>query len=174
MSAPLPDTPMRKWSQSDERMRAEGPDPVEYPQFYDGVTIKRVIAYVIDFVICTLLGLVGGVVASILGVMSFGLLFGPLIALLALIPLAYYTYFIARSPAYATWGMRFVGIRVYRLNGEGPELLQAFVQSVVFLITAPATSFLILAVCLFNSRRRCLHDIVAGTLILNDPDNLKD
>lgn len=174
MSAPLPDAPAPKWSHDDRKMRAEGPDPIEYPQFYDGVTIKRVIAYVIDFIISGLLVFAGMIVASVVGIMSFGLLFGPLTALLALVPIAYYVYFIAHGPSYATPGMRFVGIRVYRLDGNGPELLQAFVQTVVFVFTVPATSFLILAVCLFNSRRRCLHDILAGTLILNDPDNLKD
>ncbi|NVK18047.1 MAG: RDD family protein [Methylocystaceae bacterium] len=157
------------WQPTQEQRKAEGPDPIEYPEYYDGISIKRILAYVIDFIICAVVGFIGVIIASIVGLMSFGLLFGPMIALLALIPIIYHTVLIASDKS-ATIGMRFVGIRVYRLDGGRPEMLQAFIQTAIFFFTAPPTSFLILIVCLFNTRRRCLHDILAGTLTLNDPE----
>jgi len=150
-----------------ESKRAEGPDPIEHPEYYDGVSLKRMLAYVVDFMICVVLGIIGGVIASIGGIVTLGLLFGPLMALLALIPIAYHTFLIS-SPYSATFGMRLMGVRVYRLDGQKPEMLQAFVQTALFFFTAPPTSFLILIVGLFNTRRRCLHDMLAGTIILND------
>ena len=169
MVSPQTNIPAPKWDPNNEKRQAEGPDPIEYPEYYDGITIKRVFAYAIDFLICAVLGLVGWFVAAIVGIMSFGLLLGPMMALLVLIPIAYHTYFIGTGKS-ATLGMRFCGIRVYRLDGGRPELLQAFIQTAVFFFTISATSLLILLVCLFNTRRRCLHDMLAGTLILNDPE----
>ncbi|WP_419796831.1 MAG: RDD family protein [Terasakiella sp.] len=163
-------TPSARWQETTANRKAEGPDPIERPEYYEGISVKRIIAYVIDFIICASLGLVGAVVASIAGIMTFGLLFGPLMAILALIPILYHTFLIA-SPHSATYGMRFVGIRVYRLDGGQPELLQAFIQTAVFFFTAPPTSFLILIVSLFNTKRRCLHDMLAGTLVLNNVDS---
>jgi uncharacterized RDD family membrane protein YckC len=155
------------WQASDESMKAEGPDPIESPEYYDGISSKRIIAYVIDFLICAGLGLVCWFFAAIIGFLSFGLLLAPMMVLIALLPIAYHTYLIG-SKGSATFGMRFCGIKVYRLDGQAPEMLQAFILSAVFFFTAPATSFLILLVALFNIRRRCLHDMMAGTIILND------
>jgi len=160
-------TPVGQGHPHGSNPKAEGPDPVESPEYYDGISVKRIIAYVIDFIICASLGLIGTVVASVAGIMTFGLLFGPLMAVLALIPIIYHTFLIA-SPESSTYGMRFVGIRVYRLDGKRPETLQAFIQTALFFFTAPPTSFLILLVGLFNTKRRCLHDMLAGTLVLNN------
>ncbi|MDV7338674.1 RDD family protein [Terasakiella sp. A23] len=167
MSGRSSKVPAPQWQRFEEHKKAEGPDPVEYPDYYDGISVKRIIAYAIDFLICAVVGFIGAIFASVVGLMSFGLLFGPLMALLALIPITYHTLLIGSSRA-ATLGMRFVGIRVYRLDGERPEMLQAFIQTAIFFFTAPPTSFLILIVCLFNTRQRCLHDILAGTIVLND------
>lgn len=164
--------PVRRWQASDDNRRAEGPDPVEYPEYYEGISIKRILAYVIDFLICSGLFLAGWFVAGIIGMITFGLLLVPLMGALALIPILYHTLLIASSKS-ATIGMRFCGIRVYRLDGGRPEMMQAFIQAAVFFFTGPPTSFLILIVCLFNTRRRCLHDILAGTLVLNDPEKSK-
>jgi len=167
----VPANSSMRWKTKDENMTAEGPDPIEYPEYYDGISMKRIIAYIIDFLICAGLGLAGWFVAAIVGFLSFGLLLVPLMAGIALIPIVYHTLLIGSRQS-ATFGMRFSGVRVYRLDGGRPEMLQAFIQSAVFFFTAPATSFLILLVALFNIRRRCLHDMLAGTIILNDPDKV--
>ena len=162
--------PAQRWQSDGNNRRAEGPDPVLHPEYYDGITAKRVFAYAIDFLICAALGLAGWFVAAVVGLLSFGLLFAPLIAALALLPVAYHTLMIG-SERSATVGMSFVGIRVFKLDGDRPEMLQAFIQSALFFFSISITSFFVLLVCLFNTRRRCLHDMLAGTLVLNDPEN---
>ena len=42
------------------------------------------------------------------------------------------------------------------------------VHAIVFWITVSALTPLILLVCLFNDRRRCLHDILVGTVVINN------
>ncbi len=169
----MTNTPVHQWQAQDGDRRAEGPDPVLHPEYYEGITIKRVFAYAIDFLICVGLGLAGWFIAAVGGLLSFGLLFGPLVAAIALIPVAYHTLMIGSEKS-ATFGMRFCGLRVFRLDGERPEMLQALIQSALFFFSISITSFFILLVCLFNTRRRCLHDMLAGTLVLNDPENRKE
>ncbi|HEX9462571.1 MAG TPA: RDD family protein [Alphaproteobacteria bacterium] len=82
-----------------------------------------------------------------------------------LIPLAYHTLLIG-GPRSATLGQRLFDVEVRRVDGGRPTHLQAFVQTVIFYVTAGMTSGLILIVPLFNRRRRALHDVLAGTLTL--------
>jgi uncharacterized RDD family membrane protein YckC len=39
---------------------------------------------------------------------------------------------------------------------------------VVFWVTVSMLTPFILLVCLFNDRRRCLHDILVGTVVINN------
>lgn len=143
-----------------------GPDPITAPEFYEAIAMKRIVAYAIDVVICFLLGAAAWFAAFVAGIMTFGVLLAPLMALTALVPLGYHVFMVG-SPSSATLGMRLMGIRVFRLDGGRPSYPQVFVQIAVFYLTVPTTSFLILLICFFNPYRRCLHDYLAGTLTLN-------
>jgi uncharacterized RDD family membrane protein YckC len=44
------------------------------------------------------------------------------------------------------------------------------VHAVVFWITVSALTPLILLVSLFNDRRRCLHDLLVGTVVINNAE----
>jgi len=134
-------------------------DRLQDPALYDGIILKRVIAYLIDAVILSALG-VGMVM---IGIMSFGLLLPLIWPVLPVIPLAYHTLTVG-SAGSATIGMRICGIRVVSIDGYPPNLIQAFVLALVFYLTIGVTSGLVLLVALFTDRGRCLHDFVAGTL----------
>ena len=142
-------------------------NPENFPELYENVVQKRMVAYVIDILICAFVGFVATIFASFLGVVTFGLLFGPLMVIVGLIPFIYNTYLIGTGEN-ATIGMRFMGVKVYTITGSTLTILQAFVHVFLYYLTVPTTSFLILFVCLFNVHRRCLHDIVAGTIVLNN------
>ncbi len=129
------------------------------PALYDGIIVKRMIAFVIDAVILSILG--AALIA--LGIMSFGLLLPLIWPVLPVIPLAYHTLTVGARGS-ATIGMRICGIRVISIDGVAPNLLQAFILALLFYLTVGATSGLILLVALFTDRGRCLHDFVAGTL----------
>ncbi len=67
--------------------------------------------------------------------------------------------------------MQTMGIEVRASDGQRPSLLQAFTMTALFYISIALTSMLILVVALFNDRRRCVHDILSGTIVvLSDPD----
>lgn len=147
-------------------------DAWAHPEYFQGVTLRRIVAYVIDVMVVALLAILLWFITSFLVVLSFGLLF-PLKALaLALLPLAYHILLIA-SPGAATFGMRAMGLRVMsiapgaELDGGRPTLFQAMIQIVAFYGSVAFTGSLILLVALFNPRRRTLHDWLAGTVVVN-------
>mgnify|MGYP000986562236 FL=1 len=150
----------------------EWADPWRHPELFRGVTARRIFAYMVDLVV---VGIVAAAVwfgFGVLALLSLGLLL-PLQALaVALTPLAYHSFLIS-SPAAATLGMRVMGVHVASVANDGgsgrPTLFQAMIKTVAFYGSVALTSFLVLAVALFNPRRRTLHDWLAGTVVVNDP-----
>jgi uncharacterized RDD family membrane protein YckC len=137
------------------------PDAMSHPELFDGVVFKRAVGYLIDAIILS------GAVLFLwfLVVVTLGLL-GPVAALVSpLLPLAYHTLLIG-GPNSATIGMRLMGVEVRRLDGGRPDIIQALVQTLLFYATLAFTG-LLLIVALFNDRRRCLHDWLSGTLVVN-------
>lgn len=103
------------------------------------------------------------VVMLALGVVTLGLawvLIGPL---MAAVPVLYYTMTIG-GPRSATIGMRTLDVEVRSWNGERPGYFQAFLMTVIFLLTVWPTALLILLVSLFDRRGRTLHDILSATV----------
>jgi uncharacterized RDD family membrane protein YckC len=140
------------------------PDPFAAPANYRGVLVRRVFAYWVDLFCIGLLVAFAWLALWILAIVSLGLL-SPLLLILGLIPVLYHTLTIG-GPHSATPGMRLTGVEVRSWTGERPSYLQAFVQTVLFYVTVYPTWSLILLVALFNERRRTLHDILAGTLVI--------
>lgn len=149
---------------------ADGPgadpfDPALNPELFDGVTIRRIAAYVIDFLIIALLVLTAMSAFWVLGILSFGVLSPFLVAILPFIPLAYHTILIG-GPESATLGMRLFGIETRRMDGGHPGYLQAGLLTVVFYVSVGATGWLILLVALFNGCGRTLHDYLCGAVVI--------
>ncbi len=127
------------------------------PEYFDGVTLRRIAAYMIDLLIIGVLLLTATSAFWVLGVLSFGLLSPVLIAVLPFIPLAYHTFLIG-GPRSATLGMALFGIEARRMNGGHPDYLQAGLWTVVFYVSVGVTGWLILLVVLFNGHGRTFHD----------------
>lgn len=149
-------------------------DPWGQPRYYMGITARRVYAYCIDLVVVGLLMGMVFMASIILGALTLGLLWPALMLVMALTPIAYHTLTIA-GPRAATLGMRAANIRVMSVganafDGNGrPSLLQAAIQTACFYGSVAVTGSLILLVALFNPRRRTVHDMLAGTVVVNDP-----
>jgi len=155
--------------------REAGPDPFDpvlNPELFDGVTIRRIAAYMIDLVIIGILVLVAMATFSVLGLLSFGLLSPVLIAVLPFIPLAYHTILIG-GPRCATFGMRLFGIENRRMDGGHADYLQAGLLTVVFYVSVGFTGWLILLVALFNGHGRTFHDYLCGTLTIRPHLNIE-
>jgi uncharacterized RDD family membrane protein YckC len=149
-------------------------DPWNHPRYYMGVTARRVYAYILDIVIVWLLLGMAYVASVILGALTLGLLWPPLMVAIVLVPFTYHTLTIGGRRS-ATLGMRAAGLRVMSIapgaeQSDGrPTLIQAMIQTVCFYGSVAVTGSLILLVALFNPRRRTLHDFLAGTVVVNDP-----
>ena len=148
----LPDQPARTFSW------AEGPDPLSRPELFEGVIIRRVLAYLIDVAI--LLGVTGFM--WLLVVLTLGMLATIAAILTPLIPLAYHTLLIGGRDS-ATIGMRMLGIHVRRVDGGAPDYPQAGLLTLLFYASMALTG-LLLVVAFFNDRGRCLHDYLSGTI----------
>ena len=149
---------------SNRAWTGEAPDPIIRPDYYDGVVLRRSIAYAIDGAILFLVAAVLTVFSWILGFMTLGLGFH-LLPLVPLIPIAYATLLIGGTRS-ATIGMRLLGIQVKSWRGERPNMVQALVMTLLFYGTIAITWFVGLLVVFFNARRRAAHDFLAGTVVV--------
>ncbi len=144
------------------------PDPYARPELFDGLLWRRVLAYLIDAFCIGVLLILCWVIVLLLTVLSLGLLWPVLQVCLLLVPLAYHTLLLS-GPRAATIGMRCLDIELRSWHGERPSFLQALVQTVLFYLTVGATCSLILIFALFNRRKRTLHDVLAGTVMVRSP-----
>ena len=146
----------------------EAPSDVFNPDDYESIRLRRIFAYAIDVLCIAVISIAATVVATFLGIITFGVLTPLLVLGLALIPLIYNTLLVGGRGS-ATLGMRFMNVRMERMNGGGPDYLVAFIHAAVFYLTIAATSSLILLVSIFNPRGRCLHDYLVDTVIRRIP-----
>jgi uncharacterized RDD family membrane protein YckC len=140
-------------------------DPVAQRQLFDGVLGKRFIAFLIDAVIIFLLWVVAGLAVFVLGVLTLGLawlLFG---AIFAIVGLGYNAVTIG-GPNSATIGQRLMGLEVRMWFGGRVAPIVAAFHALLFWLSL-TIFFPILLWPLFDSRKRFLHDILAGVVVVN-------
>ncbi|UCH75383.1 MAG: RDD family protein [Rhodospirillales bacterium] len=158
----LPDRPVRQFSWTTP------PDPLDHPNLFEGIILKRVVAYLVDVAI--LLGVTGFL--WLLAILTLGLLGGIAAILTPLIPLAYHTILIGGADS-ATIGMRITGIHVRRIDGGAPDYPQAALLTLLFYASMALTG-LLLIIAFFNERSRCLHDYLSGTITVVNIDPSAD
>jgi uncharacterized RDD family membrane protein YckC len=148
----------------DRAWTGDPPDPLSRPEYYDSVVLRRSAAFLIDCVIVTLLMLVLYVAVFIFGILTLSLGF-ILFPLLALAPLAYWT-FLMGGPSSATLGMRLMDLELRSWGGDRANLLQGLVMAAGLYATWMFTSGLLLLAVFFNPRRRAVHDYLAGAIVV--------
>jgi uncharacterized RDD family membrane protein YckC len=142
----------------------QAPDPLSAPELFEGIIGKRVLAYVIDFCLISLAIGALWIVAFIIGIITFGLGFGLIAALIPILPFAYHTLTIGTLGG-STIGMRMMGICVRTDSGQAPSLVNALVMAILFFLSLMFP--LVLVFALFQSQRRTLHDIIAQVIVVN-------
>lgn len=140
-------------------------DPVTRPQLFDGVIGKRIIAFIVDALVIALLTVVVYVAIAVLGVLTLGLawlLFGLAFPAIGL----GYNALTIGGPNSATIGQRMMGLEVRTWFGGKVLPLVAAFHALLFwfslVIFCP-----ILLWALFDPQKRCLHDILAGVVVIN-------
>ena len=131
------------------------------PALYDGVMLRRVVAYLIDVGI---LFVSSWFIMILLGVLSLGIAFFFIAGIFTLLALTYHTFFIARNAA--TPGMSLLDLQVTTPEAQPPDFGQALVTTVLFYLSVLVTVWIVLIVPLLNHKHRTLHDFSAGTLIV--------
>ena len=141
------------------------PDPTTAPALFEGVLPRRVIAWVIDFVIMGFMAIVFAVIGLIAGFFTFGLAW---LGLLVLIPAVIVLYYAATlgSPNRATIGMQVMDLVLTPTRGRPLDGVHAFAHALVFWVTVWVAWPFSLAFALFTPRQQMIHDYVTGTLML--------
>jgi len=90
-------------------------------------------------------------------------------SLLIIIPLAKLIYHIVMeaSAKQATFGKQILKIRVCDMKGNRLEIGQSIGRNVAKIFSI-LTLFIGYLYCFFNKQQQCLHDIIAGTLVVKD------
>jgi uncharacterized RDD family membrane protein YckC len=143
------------------------PTRLEDERLYEGVRTKRVLAFFIDYLIVGLLMIPFAILVLILGALTFGLgwmLFAVLFPVIALT----YVWITMGGPNQATTGMKLMGIRVERLDGQPVDGMLALVHTVLFWAGNTVLTPLVLLATLFLDRKRTLHDLLLGTVVTRD------
>jgi uncharacterized RDD family membrane protein YckC len=144
-------------------------DPAANPELFEGVLARRVVAFMIDIVIIAIPLIAASAFIFVIGLVTFGLgwlLFWLLSPISVIWVLAYYGLTLG-SPASATIGMRAMEIEMRTWYGAPAYFVLGAVHAVVFWISVSVLTPFILLVGFFNARRRLLHDIVVGTVLIN-------
>jgi uncharacterized RDD family membrane protein YckC len=129
-----------------------------------GVLLRRVWAWLIDAVLIALL--VAGLWIALLlfGVLTLGLGL-PLFGVLPFVPFCYHVLSIAGSMS-ATPGQAALDLVVRRNDDLGqPTALQAVISTLLFFFTL-ATCGVLLLIALFTVRKRTLHDLASGLVVV--------
>lgn len=145
-------------------------DPATMPELFEGVLSRRVIAFLIDASLIVLPVMLLTIFMTLFGIVTLGLgfalfwLLGPAAILWAIF---YYGYTLG-SPQSATLGMRTMDLEMRTWYGAPCYFVLGACHAIVFWVLMSAISPLILLVALFNRRGRLLHDILLGTVVINN------
>ena len=147
-------------------------DPVQHPELFEGVLARRVVAFLIDFVVIAIPIVLGAMFIFVFGIVTLGLGW----ALYWLLPTAaviwaiLYFGFTLGGPRSATVGMRVMDIEMRTWYGAPAYFVLGAVHAIGFWFTVSFFTPFVLLVPFFNQRRRLLHDILLGTIIINNPE----
>jgi uncharacterized RDD family membrane protein YckC len=146
-------------------------DPAVSPELFDGVLARRIVAFIIDVIIIAIPLIAASAFILVFGLFTFGLgwaLFWLLSPASVIWALAYYGMTLG-GPASATIGMRAMEIEMRTWYGAPAYFLLGAVHAVVFWVSVSVLTPFILLIGFFNPRRRLLHDMLVGTVLINSP-----
>ena len=145
-------------------------DPATQPELFEGVLARRVVAFLIDVVLIAMPLAFLAIFIFMFGLVTLGLgwflffLYGPLSVIWALV---YYGLTFGGA-ASATIGMRMVDLEMRTWYGAPCYFVLGAVHAIGYWLTVTLLTPFILLVALFNDRRRLLHDMLVGTIVVNN------
>ncbi|MBO0345977.1 RDD family protein [Roseibium sp. CAU 1637] len=141
-------------------------DPMIQPALFEGVRTRRIMAFFIDAIAVLLLTFAAGILVFFLGIFTLGLAWIFYAFLWQAVALLY-TAFTLGGPSASTPGMRAMGLEMRLWHGARPYPLLSAMHVLLFWFSVSLLTPLVLLVALFTERKRLLHDIVLGTVVMN-------
>jgi uncharacterized RDD family membrane protein YckC len=146
-------------------------DPAVNPELFEGVLARRCMAFVIDVTIIAIPVIFAAVLIFIFGLVTLGLAWALYLLLYpatVIWAIVYYGLTFG-SAASATIGMRVMDLEMRTWYGAPAYFVLGAVHAVIYWVTVSFLTPFILLVAFFNHRRRLLHDMLAGTIVINNP-----
>ena len=134
-------------------------------RFYEGVRSRRIMAFLLDYIIVALLVIPFAILVFFLGLLTLGfgwVLYSFLVPAVAIL----YVWNTLGGPKQATSGMQMMSIRLERFDGGRVDGLLAVVHSVLFWAGNVVLTPLILLATLVLDRKRTVHDLLLGTVVV--------
>ena len=144
-------------------------DPWLHPELYRGVLTRRVFAFLIDLVVLSIPVVLAYMFIAVFGLITLGLgwaLFWLAYPASVIWAIVYYGASLG-GPHSATLGMRAMDLQLRSWTGAPGYFLLGAAHAVLFWVSVSFFTPLILLVGLFNGRRRLLHDMILGTVVIN-------
>ena len=144
-------------------------DPDLEPELFRGVLTRRVFAFLIDLIVLSVPVILGYIFIAVFGLITLGLgwvlfwLAWPASVIWAIV---YYGASLG-GPHSATLGMRAMDLELRTFYGAPGYFVLGAMHAVLFWVSVSFLTPLVVLVGLFNGRRRLLHDIVLGTVVIN-------
>jgi uncharacterized RDD family membrane protein YckC len=129
-------------------------------RLFAGVRTRRIMAFLVDYVMVFLLTVISVPVVLLLGFVTAGVAWLLFAFLYPLVALSYIGWTVG-GPSQATIGMRMAGIRLERYDGRRIDFITAVVHAVLFWASAAIFIPLLLAPLLLE-HKRTLHDLALG------------
>jgi uncharacterized RDD family membrane protein YckC len=144
-------------------------DPNLQPELFRGVLTRRVFAFLIDLVVLSVPVILGYIFIAVFGLITLGLgwalfwLAWPATIVWAIV---YYGASLGGQHS-ATVGMRMMDLELRTWYGSPGYFVLGATHAVLFWVSISFLSPLVLLVGLFSGRRRLLHDVLLGTVVIN-------
>jgi uncharacterized RDD family membrane protein YckC len=157
------------WRNDSGPNRPHAFDPWAQPELFRGVLTRRVFAFLIDLVVLSVPVIFGYLFIAVFGLITLGLgwalfwLAWPATVIWAVL---YYGASLG-GPHSATVGMRVMDLEMRTWYGAPGYFVLGAMHAILFWVSISFLTPLVLLVGLFNGRRRLLHDIVLGTVVIN-------
>jgi uncharacterized RDD family membrane protein YckC len=146
-------------------------DPDLAPELFDGVLARRIMAFCIDFLVIAAPVVLAAMFIFAFGIVTLGLgwaLYWILPGASVVWAIVYFGITIG-GPRSASIGMRVMDLELRTWYGAPGYFVLGAVHAIAFWFTVTFFSPFVLLVAFFNRRQRLLHDILLGTVTINNP-----
>ena len=136
------------------------PDPLVQPQFYDGIPLKRLLAWVVDILLILVICLLILPFTAFTGIFFFGLL---------MLVVGFVYRWATLAGGSATLGMRLMAMELRSADDRPVSGVMAFLHTLGYSVSVafPLLQLLSVVLMVTTERRQGLTDMVLGTVPLN-------